>query len=176
MGRPLNRFEMRAAVEAAEAPGPGRSGMSGSLSAAGDRKESASRRAAPAPPRTRIVWAVCDIGGRTVTTFDYSQKADAEALIVQLKAKGKGEYCPIGEGARGMKRWHCRGTVETSGLSSGFQNFSFFLFFPRISHPLIIKLSGYGCSAAARCSSCCSRVGLGILRLPIRSLFCPAFR
>jgi hypothetical protein len=58
-----------------------------------DRKESASRRAAGATPaRTRIVWAVCDIGGRTVTTFDFSKKVDAEALIVHLKAKGKGEH------------------------------------------------------------------------------------
>ena len=40
----------------------------------------------------RVVWAVCDLGGRTVATFDYVQKADAETLIVQLKAKGKGEH------------------------------------------------------------------------------------
>jgi hypothetical protein len=40
----------------------------------------------------RVVWAVCDIGGRTVATFDYPNKADAEALAAQLKARGKGEH------------------------------------------------------------------------------------
>jgi hypothetical protein len=40
----------------------------------------------------RMVWAVCDMGGRTVATFEYSQKSDAEAHIAQLKAKGKGSH------------------------------------------------------------------------------------
>jgi len=91
MGRPLNRFEMRAAVEAAEARG---------LTKGDDKKPrrpseagaSSKRKAVATPSRTRVVWAVCDIGGRTVTTFDYAQKADAEALVAQLKAKGKGEH------------------------------------------------------------------------------------
>ena len=91
MGRPLNRFELRAAVEAAEARG---------ITPKDDKKPrrpsdpgtSSKKKAVAAPSRTRIVWAVCDIGGRTVTTFDYAQKADAEALVVQLKAKGKGEH------------------------------------------------------------------------------------
>ena len=40
----------------------------------------------------RVVWAVCDVGGRTVSTFDYTQKADAEALVAKLKAQGKGMH------------------------------------------------------------------------------------
>jgi hypothetical protein len=40
----------------------------------------------------RVVWAVCDIGGRTVQTFDYADKAAAEARAVELKAKGKGNH------------------------------------------------------------------------------------
>ena len=32
------------------------------------------------------------IGGRTVATFDYPRKDDAEALAAQLKAKGKGNH------------------------------------------------------------------------------------
>ena len=40
----------------------------------------------------RVVWAVCDIGGRTVQTFDYSDKALAEARATELKAKGKGSH------------------------------------------------------------------------------------
>jgi hypothetical protein len=40
----------------------------------------------------RVVWAVCDMGGRTVATFEYSEKADAEKLMADLKAKGKGAH------------------------------------------------------------------------------------
>jgi len=32
------------------------------------------------------------MGGRTVATFDYAQKADAEAHIAALKARGKGPH------------------------------------------------------------------------------------
>ena len=39
-----------------------------------------------------MVWAVCDVGGRTVATFDYPQKAEAEALIAKLKGQGKGTH------------------------------------------------------------------------------------
>ena len=46
----------------------------------------------PAPPKLRVVWAVRDLGGRTVATFDYPAKADAEALAAALKAKGKGPH------------------------------------------------------------------------------------
>jgi hypothetical protein len=85
--RPLNRLELRAAAEAAEALGrntpPERK----------PKKEPADRRPKPAATaRMRVVWAVCDLGGRTVATFDYPAKADAEALAAQLKAKGKGEH------------------------------------------------------------------------------------
>ena len=40
----------------------------------------------------RIVWAVCDVGGRTVETYDYAQKAEAEAHMAKLKAQGKGTH------------------------------------------------------------------------------------
>jgi hypothetical protein len=85
--RPLNRLELRAAAEAAEALG---------LNTPPERKprsEPAERRPKPvAAPRLKVVWAVCDIGGKTVATFDYPNKADAEALVAQLKAKGKGGH------------------------------------------------------------------------------------
>ena len=51
------------------------------------------RRPQPgAGPRMRVVWAVCDLGGRPVATFEYPQKAEAEALIAKLKAQGKGTH------------------------------------------------------------------------------------
>jgi hypothetical protein len=85
--RPLNRMELRAAAEAAEALGintpPARK----------PRSEPTERRPKPVPAaRMRVVWAVCDLGGRTVARFDYLQKADAEALAAALKAKGKGSH------------------------------------------------------------------------------------
>jgi hypothetical protein len=85
--RPLNRLELRAAAEAAEALGrntpPERK----------PRSEPTERREKRAPAaRMRVVWAVCDMGGRTVTTFEYPNKAEAEALAAALKAKGKGTH------------------------------------------------------------------------------------
>lgn len=85
--RTLNRFELRAAAEAAEALG---------LNTPPERKpraEPAERRPRPeARARLKVVWAVCDVGGRTVATFAYPEKAAAEELAAQLKKKGKGVH------------------------------------------------------------------------------------
>lgn len=85
--RALNRHELRAAAEMAEALG---------INTPPEKKtrsEPSERRPKPeAKGRMRVVWAVCDIGGRTVATFDYAQKADAEAAAAQLKARGKGNH------------------------------------------------------------------------------------
>lgn len=85
--RPLNRLELRAAAEAAEALG---------LNTPPERKprtEPTGRRPKPAPTRRmRVVWAVCDPGGRAVATFDYPSKAEALALIAELEARGKGGH------------------------------------------------------------------------------------
>src|SRR4051794_10798768 len=85
--RTLNRFELRAAAEAAEALGKN------TPAERKPRSEPTERRPKPTPTaRMRVVWAVCDIGGRTVETFDYAQKAEAEARAAELKAKGKGMH------------------------------------------------------------------------------------
>lgn len=85
--RTLNIRDMRAAVEAAEALG---------LNTPTERKPKAEpreKRVKPEPAaRMRVVWAVCDIGGRTVQTFDYSDKPLAEARAAELKSKGKGAH------------------------------------------------------------------------------------
>lgn len=88
MGRRiLNRRELRQAAEVAESLG---------LNTPAERKprsEPVERRAKPGTsPRMRVVWAVCDIGGRTVATFDYPNKAAAEALAAELKANRKGAH------------------------------------------------------------------------------------
>jgi hypothetical protein len=86
--RILNRRELRAAVEAAEELGLNKEPEPRSAPRA--RSEPAKRPKPAASPRMRVVWAVCDVGGRTVATFDYTSKAEAEAMAANLKAKGKG--------------------------------------------------------------------------------------
>ena len=88
--RTLNRRELRAAAEAAEAMGI--SNQPEPKQASRVRSEPASGPNPPPGPRMRVVWAVCDLGGRAVATFEYPCKADAEALIAQLKAQGKGTH------------------------------------------------------------------------------------
>ena len=85
--RMRNRFELRAEAEAIERLGlelPG---------ARKPRSEPSERKVRPAEaPKMRVVWAVCDVGGKTVATFDYVAKADAEAHAALLKSKGKGTH------------------------------------------------------------------------------------
>jgi hypothetical protein len=88
--RILNRRELRAELEAAEAQGISRPAET--RRSPQSRPESARRPKPVAGPRTRVVWAVCDLGGRPVARFDYPCKAEAEALINDLKAKGKGTH------------------------------------------------------------------------------------
>jgi hypothetical protein len=87
--RPRNRLELRAEVEAAEARGM----MPAETRPRSPRSPSTeSRPKSSSSTRMKIVWAVCDIGGRTIVTFDFPQKADAEAAAKALKARGKGEH------------------------------------------------------------------------------------
>ena len=82
--------EMRAEVEAAEARG-----LISTSKPARPRStqgESEGRERPGNQPRLRMVWAVCDAGGRTIVTFDYPKKDDAEAHAQALTAKGKGRY------------------------------------------------------------------------------------
>jgi hypothetical protein len=88
--RTLNRRELRAAAEAAEALGLTNQAEAPTRATPRAQPEPPRRPRPAAAPRMRLVWAVCDAGGRTVATFDYPQKADAEALVAQLKAQGKG--------------------------------------------------------------------------------------
>jgi hypothetical protein len=93
MGKPGRSLrEMRAEYEAAVARG---------LIPEEGPKRSRDSYARPATPRAnppaanarqKVVWAVCDVGGRQVATFPYSEKPQAEAHAAALKAKGKGTH------------------------------------------------------------------------------------
>ena len=88
--RTLNRRELRAAAEAAEAMG-----LSNEPQTSRPKRAPSQPALRPKPasgPRMRIVWAVCDVGGRTVKTFDYTAKSEAESFMAELKAKGKGTH------------------------------------------------------------------------------------
>lgn len=88
--RTLNRRELRAEAEAAEALGISNQPKPRAPSRA--RSEPSTKPKPATGPRMRVVWAVCDVGGRTVKTFDYTCKADAEEFMALLKAKGKGMH------------------------------------------------------------------------------------
>ncbi len=82
--RTMNLRDMRAAYDAAEALGLNK--------APAERKPRAEPKPKPRPEpaaRMRVVWAVCDLAGRTVQTFDYADKPAAEARAAELKAKTK---------------------------------------------------------------------------------------
>ena len=87
MGRPLNRHELRDAYAAAEALGLNTPEPRRPRAAPTERKPKVD-----ALTRVRVVWAVCDVGGRTVATFPYAEKPAAEARAGELKAKGKGMH------------------------------------------------------------------------------------
>lgn len=91
MGRPLNRRDLRAAADAAAARGIPLGPESGGRPRA--KADASGLKPKPSvAPRMKIVWAVCDLGGRTVAKYEFAQKAEAEARIAELKAKGKGNH------------------------------------------------------------------------------------
>jgi hypothetical protein len=86
--RPLNRRELRAAVEAAEARGL----ISPQETTPRSPREPANRKETRPTGRLKVVWHVCDVGGRTVATFPYSERAAADQLAARLKAERKGNH------------------------------------------------------------------------------------
>ena len=88
--RTLNRKELRAEAEAAEARGIG--------NARPERKPPSEPRQPPPEfkDRLKVVWVVRDVFNRAVKTFDYPRKADAEALAAQLRgARQRKSYRPF---------------------------------------------------------------------------------
>jgi hypothetical protein len=91
--RTLNRHELRAAAEAAEALGLNQNASSRSRRSERDPNAPPPLRNKPVSgPKMKVVWAVCDLGGRTVATFEYARKDEAERHIAELKARGKGSH------------------------------------------------------------------------------------
>ena len=91
--RPRNRLELRAEAEAAERLGLLGPDPRDRRSRSEPKAQEPSERSTPGQGvRMKIVWAVCDIGGRTVASFEYRDKTAAEEFAEQLRLKGKGKH------------------------------------------------------------------------------------
>jgi hypothetical protein len=107
-GRPKNRLELRRQYEAAEPLDPVEADE---VDDAGDgddeeveRKPKRTKAKTAAKPKTRavkaakpaarmrIVWLVVNDAFKTIATFEYSQRAAAEAKVQEMMAKGKGVH------------------------------------------------------------------------------------
>ena len=120
-GKPRNRLELRRQHEAAEDLDP----IEAETDIADDGDEEVERKPKPkkkAPAkskakstkavkpsaRMRIVWHVVNDAFKTIATFDYTQKAEAEAKAAEMNAKGKGTFFvqkakePMAEDAPGL--------------------------------------------------------------------------
>jgi hypothetical protein len=55
-------------------------------------KPRARKKAVKVPPRMFARWAVCDGGFKRVAVFEYKQRADADAKLIQLREERKGPF------------------------------------------------------------------------------------
>ena len=108
-GKPQNRLELRRQHEAAEdldpiedeadvaedvedeEEGERKPKKKKAGQGQGEGKPKSTKAAKPAA-RTRIVWNVVNDAFKTVATFAYTEKAEAEAKAEELNAKGKGTF------------------------------------------------------------------------------------
>jgi hypothetical protein len=108
-GKPLNRLDLRRQREAAEPPDPMEDESDETAEEEHEAEEVAekkpkkkakapakskakSSRAAKPAARMRIVWTVLNDAFKPVGTFEYTQKAAADARAAELTAKGKGTH------------------------------------------------------------------------------------
>jgi hypothetical protein len=106
-GKPLNRLELRRQSEAAEPLDPmedeadeiveeveeEEAPAKPKKKAKAPAKSKAKSSRAPKPAaRMRIVWVVLNDAYKPVATFEYTQKAAAEAKAAELTAKGRGTH------------------------------------------------------------------------------------
>lgn len=106
-GKPKNRMELRRQYEAAEDLDPVEDDAAAIVDDADDdedverkpkkkkapaKSKAKSTKAVKPAARMRIVWNVVSDAFKTVATFDYSQKAEAEVKAEEMNSKGKGTY------------------------------------------------------------------------------------
>ncbi len=104
-GKPQNRRELRRQYDAAEPLDPMEEDAVEAVEVDDEEEEKKpKKKKAPAKPkakavkavkpsaRMRIVWTVMNDAFKPVGTFDFSQKAAADARAAELTAKGKGTH------------------------------------------------------------------------------------
>ncbi len=104
-GKPRNRLELRRQYDAAEPIDPMEDEADDLTDDTDDeeverkpRKKKApakkpkATKAPKAAARMRIIWTVVNDAFKTVATFEFGQKAEAEARAAELTAKGKGTH------------------------------------------------------------------------------------
>lgn len=85
--RTVSIRDLRAQVEAAE-----RLGIPTNTPRKPRSEPSPTRPVVEPTRRMKLVWVVCDLGGRTVQTFDYADKPQAEAFAAERKAKTRDNH------------------------------------------------------------------------------------
>jgi len=55
-------------------------------------KPRARKKAVKVPPRRFARWVVCDGGFKRIAVFEYKQRADADAKLIQLREEKKGPF------------------------------------------------------------------------------------
>lgn len=97
--RTLNRLELRRVSEAADAAGDSPKDNSDDAVAPAPKKavkpkstKPRARKAAKAPVRMRVRWAVVNDSLKQVAVFDYANRTDADKKVADLMDKGKGHH------------------------------------------------------------------------------------
>ena len=89
MARRRSLRDLRAEHEAAEARGLVPKDSAGASKTRAKTDDTSKPRAQPG---LKVVWNVCDQGGRVVATFAYNEKEQAQEHANALYAKGKGKF------------------------------------------------------------------------------------
>jgi hypothetical protein len=84
--------ELRQEVEAAEARGLIPTEPEKPKRERAPRLDAPARERSQSSGRMKVVWEVCDVGGRAIATYEYPLKADAEAHAARLIERGKGHH------------------------------------------------------------------------------------
>ena len=92
----VNRKELRAEAEAAEALGVGAEAEGGKKTKAKAEKKAPvkrkSRSKTAEPERRKLFWGVFNQSAKRVALFDFSQRKAAEAKATELTASGKNQH------------------------------------------------------------------------------------
>ena len=91
----VNRKELRAEAEAAEALGIAAGGEAGKKKAKAEKKAPVKRKSrskTAEPERRKLFWGVFNQSAKRIALFDFSQKKAADAKAAELTGGGKNQH------------------------------------------------------------------------------------